>query len=336
MSDILVSINCLTYNQENIISDAIESFLAQKLNFNYEILIGDDCSIDNTSKVVEDYIKKYPGRIKLISSDRNVGYIKNSRRLHENSKGKYIAICDGDDFWIDPLKLQKQVDYMEKHPNCTMCFHAAKIVNYERKLLGTSVRPSKNSKSFTSGDLAIGGGGFFPTSSLLYPKKIMDNPPSWYFDSSVGDYPLALILSHHGYAYYIDEFMSVYRTGVIGSWTSELLSGENITKNKIDNNKGDIEILENFNNYSDLVHMKDVDRAILIRKLYLSIYQREKEVFRENKYKEILNSMGMKRKMKILLLYYFPSFSLKLSFLYSTYLNLKCTILAKNAIKQIN
>ena len=126
---ILVSINCITYNQEEYVADAIEGFLMQKTDFDYEILIGEDCSTDNTRKIVEEYAAKYPDKIRLITSERNVGCRKKfTEGFSSNSKGKYIAECEGDDYWIDPYKLQKQVDYLEGNPECTLCFHAAELV----------------------------------------------------------------------------------------------------------------------------------------------------------------------------------------------------------------
>ncbi|WP_066314114.1 glycosyltransferase [Bacillus sp. FJAT-29814] len=313
--NVLVSVNCITFNQEDMIGDAIESFLAQKTNFAYEILIGEDCSTDNTKKVVESYRDKYPDKIKLIANKQNLGFIGNVRNLHEKSKGKYIAICDGDDYWTDPYKLQKQVDYLEENPECTLCFHAAKVVDNEKEPLGTVVRPSKKNNKYSAGDLVFGGGGFMHSSSMIYPKHLMDTPPDWFFTSSVYDYPLTLILSSHGYAYYIDEFMSAYRMAN-GSWTTSLLSMKNMNTKKIAINKGDIQILKSFNLYSNLKYKQQVEKEILFREFLILIYDRNLKELKSPKFKKVFNDLGLKRKVKYVLLFCMPNFSAKLSHLY--------------------
>jgi len=324
---ILVSINCVTYNQENYIADAIESFLAQKTNFEFEILIGEDCSTDNTREIVEKYVRDYPDKVKLITSDHNVGFKKNTERIFNHSEGKYIALCDGDDYWIDPFKLQKQVDYLEQHADCTMCFHAAKIINSEKVPLGTFVRPSKNNTKFTAGDIALGGGGFFPTASVVYPKAIMENPPDCYRQASVDDFPLGLILAGHGYAYYIDEVMSVYRTGVQGSWTSQLLNGKDVNAKKIANNKDDIKTLDAYNHYSNGEYHQDVDKGIRFREFYIAICERNLREIKKSKYKDIIRELGFKGKVKYYLLFCMPSLSSRLSRLYGHFVKVKYNLL---------
>lgn len=121
---VLVSITCNTFNHGSYIADALEGFVSQKTNFEYEILVYDDASTDNTASIIRQYEAKYPHLIKPIYQTVNQ-YSQGLRPGHQNRQratGKYVAICEGDDYWIDPLKLQKQVDYMEAHPNCTFCF----------------------------------------------------------------------------------------------------------------------------------------------------------------------------------------------------------------------
>lgn len=323
---VLVSVNCLTFNQEDIIGDAIESFLAQRTDFSYEILIGDDCSTDRTRKIVEAYSEKYPDKIKLISTKQNMGYLGNLRNLHDHSSGKYIALCDGDDYWIDPYKLQKQVDYLEKHPECTLCFHAANIVSNEKAHLGTFVRPSKQNKKYFAGELILGGGGFLPTSSMVYPKYLVDSPPDWFIHSSVGDYPLTLILANHGYTYYMDEFMSAYRR-TEGSWTSNLLAEKNINSKKVEITLGDMEIIKNFNQYSDYKYKNEVEKEILFREFLLAIYKRNLMELKNPKFKKIFNELGIKGKAKYFLLFCLPRFSTRLANLYGRIVKVKYNLI---------
>jgi len=243
---ILVSINCITYNHEEYIADAIESFLMQKTDFDFEIIIGEDCSLDGTRKIIEGYVIKYPSKIKLITSEKNVGADENDRRVHANSNGKYIAVCEGDDYWTDPFKLQKQVTYMENNPNCTMCFHSAEIVRANKRKTGRIMRPYNKSTVCPTEDIIIGGGSFCPTQSLMYLKRLMDNPPEFLMKAPTGDYPLQMLVASSGYAYYIDEVMSSYRIGVKGSWTETTKTREKTLVHC----EEVIAMLDDFNEYS--------------------------------------------------------------------------------------
>ena len=113
----LISILMPTYNHEKYISQAIESTLMQKTNFNYELLIHDDCSTDSTLSIARNYTEKHPDKIRLFTESENQGLLKSYKKLIENSKGKYLAILESDDFWIDENKLQIQVDFLEQNPD---------------------------------------------------------------------------------------------------------------------------------------------------------------------------------------------------------------------------
>ena len=130
MNNLLVSVWMITYNHEKYISEAIESVLMQKTDFDYEIIIGEDCSTDNTKAILKEYEKKYPHLIKVIYQDHNVGAMRNAFEFtFPRCHGKYIACLEGDDFWIDPLKLQKQVDFLEQHTEYVLSFHNVLSVN---------------------------------------------------------------------------------------------------------------------------------------------------------------------------------------------------------------
>lgn len=120
--DVAVSILCITYNHAAFIEQTLSSFIAQKTNFRFEIVIGEDCSTDDTLNIIHTWIDRYPNTIRLISEGPNIGAQFNGLRTYAACTGRYIALCDGDDRWTDPLKLQKQVDYMEANPNCSMTY----------------------------------------------------------------------------------------------------------------------------------------------------------------------------------------------------------------------
>lgn len=125
-----VSIATITYNHQNQITKALDSFLAQKTNFDFEIIVSDDCSTDDTPKIVQEYIKKYPNKIKLITATQNVGLTANVQRVLTHCTAPYIAWCDGDDYWTYDQKLQKQVDFLDQNPQYIGCFNNV-IVDYQ-------------------------------------------------------------------------------------------------------------------------------------------------------------------------------------------------------------
>lgn len=130
-SDIMVSICCITYNQASYIRDALEGFVNQKTDFAYEVLIHDDASTDGTADIIREYADRYPDLIFPILQTENQ-YSKGLTNVSgtfnfPRARGKYIAMCEGDDYWTDDRKLQKQVDYLEANPGCSLCFHSAKV-----------------------------------------------------------------------------------------------------------------------------------------------------------------------------------------------------------------
>ncbi len=137
-SDILVSVKMITYNHEAFIAKAIEGVINQKTSFNYNLVIGEDCSTDNTREIVLQYAKKYPQKIKVITSESNVGITINSQRTHEACEGKYMAYCEGDDWWIDNEKLEKQVKFLENNPDYGMVHTDAHFRNTQTDELNTN------------------------------------------------------------------------------------------------------------------------------------------------------------------------------------------------------
>lgn len=123
MPDPLLSVRIATYQHAGFIAQCLDRVLAQQTNFPFEILIGEDCSTDGTRDIVFDYADRYPEKIRVITADMNVGIKANGQRLREACRGKYIALLEGDDYWTDPMKLQKQVDFLESNPDYVLCYH---------------------------------------------------------------------------------------------------------------------------------------------------------------------------------------------------------------------
>ncbi len=227
-SEPLVSICCITYNHGPYIRSALDSFLSQKTDFSYEILIHDDASTDDTAEIIREYQARYPEMIRPILRREN----QYSRGISNISvfnfprvRGKYIAMCEGDDYWTDSGKLQAQVDYLEAHPDCTLCFHSAVIRSVDGSKAEGMMRPYKGDCRIEPEQIVDKTSGY-PTASLTFPAGIVKELPDYYLDCPVGDIPMQLMMAAKGYAWYMDRPMCVYRVGVASSWTSLMKQGD--------------------------------------------------------------------------------------------------------------
>jgi len=303
-NEILVSVSCITFNHEKYIAEALESFIMQKTRFNYEILIHDDASTDRTADIIREYEKKYPDLIKPIYQKENQ-YSKDvdvDDLNTERAEGKYIALCEGDDYWTDPLKLQRQVDYLESHPDCTLCVHAAYIVNVMGRKI-KSVRPNVGNKIFTIEEIIEGGGGLFATNTIMYPRRLDAGKPDFYKKAPVTDYPLTIYLALKGKVYYIDAYMAAYRKGVSGSWTTTEQSNlEKIIKH-VDNT--DI-MLDDLNEHTKYQYNEAINNKKSLNRFKIMIAQERYEELKEEKFKSVFKKLGKKEKTKILIKQYFP------------------------------
>ena len=233
---IMATINCVTYNHSAFIRQALDSFLMQKTDFEYEILIHDDASTDGTGDIIREYAAKYPDKIKPLIQTENQ-YSKGIDNISgafnfPRARGKYIFMCDGDDYFCSPDKLQKQVDYMEAHPECTLCIHSAKIELMGKAVTEREMRPYHKTKVLSPEEIIDKTSGY-AMSSMAFPLRIVKELPDYYVDCPVGDTPIQLMAAANGSGYYMDEPMSVYRVGVSGSWTVEGKKGDYAKKQKV-------------------------------------------------------------------------------------------------------
>lgn len=229
-NEIMVSVLCLAHNHEQYIAQALESFVTQKTDFRFEVLVNDDASTDGTADIIRQYAEKYPDVIIPFYQEKNLfsqGIVIYDKVFYPVARGKYFASIEGDDYWCDPMKLQLQVDYMEAHPECACCVHNTVI----RTVGGNE--PDKPYIVSPTGDreldlrtVMMGMGKSYHTSSLLARREYMIDPPKFYYTAysyGFGDQPRAAWFMLNGGIHFIDRPMSVYRVrSNPESWSSNL------------------------------------------------------------------------------------------------------------------
>lgn len=219
---IMVSVICNTYNHEKYIRDALESMVAQQTDFPFEILVHDDASTDGTAEIIREFEQKYPDLIKPIYQTEN----QHSQGVSVNSfqyarvKGKYVAFCEGDDYWTDPRKLQKQFDALEQHTELDICVHAANRIDAQTGALIREIAPSETDCVF-SAEKAVKKGSFVATNSYFYRADLLQDIPEFRRMQNT-DYMVLIHCALRGGILYLRNNMSVYRTNVRNSWSDRM------------------------------------------------------------------------------------------------------------------
>lgn len=217
----LVSARVITYNHGKFIRECLEGIFMQETNFPFEVVIGEDCSTDETRLICEEFKARYPERVNLLTYDKNVGAQENARRTREACRGKYIAFCEGDDYWTDPLKLQKQTNFLEENSAYAMCFHNC-FVNFEddpNKESGLFYEYVKDSYEITD----LFGKWLIPTASVMFRNNLISDYPEWLSKAIVGDTPFFILIASHGRIKLLPGMMGVYRRHSGGA--TNLLNG---------------------------------------------------------------------------------------------------------------
>jgi glycosyltransferase involved in cell wall biosynthesis len=218
-----LSIVCVTYNHEKYIREALNGFIAQLVNFPLEIIVGDDGSSDDTPHIIQEFADRYPEVFVPVLRTNNIGAIPNFADLFSRVRGEFAALCDGDDYWTDPCKLQKQVDFLEANPRFSMCFHPVEQIYDDGSLPRSIIEPF----AFFTNDIKQRGYftiyelisiNFIASLSAVYRFRFHERIPSWLAEHKIGDYPMHLLHADLGDIGYIDEIMGVYRKHAQGLW----------------------------------------------------------------------------------------------------------------------
>ena len=317
--DIKVSVCCNVYNHEKFLTRCLESLVSQKTDFLFEILINDDCSTDKSVEIIKQFQEKYPQIIKPLYQEHNLyskGIAINNEVLIPLAKGKYIAFCEGDDYWCDDRKLQIQYEFMEKNQNCSMC-----ITNTIKHNLSnnkeTLFNNWKNIHKLNEEEIFMGW--YVHTSSYFLRKEYAIPPVELYKKYWFGDYIKLTLAYYYGDVYCLPNVTSVYNYNNPNGMTVTIYKKNNNSK-KIDKLELIKDYLNQYNKYTNFKFENIVNEKIGIMDLtikkikYYEVnsykdFKIWKSSLKESKYyKSFLNRLSLKEKIKFYLRYCYPIF----------------------------
>lgn len=203
-----VSVFSLVFNHEPFLQDYFKGILSQKVNFDFELVIGEDCSTDGSRAVLKHFRDLYPGRIKLLLHEKNLGAALNQKVVLGQCSGKYVAMCEGDDYWIDEGKLQKQYDFMEDNVRFSACFGKSKVLNLKRNSFMNEYQTPKKDV-ITISDIM--NNHFIPTATFFFRRSLVESDTKFSDTVISGDIFLEIMLIMNGPFKFFDEYFSVYR-----------------------------------------------------------------------------------------------------------------------------
>ena len=323
--EIKVSICCTVYNHEKYLRKCLDGFVMQKTNFAYEVLIHDDASTDHSADIIREYEQKYPNIIKPIYQTENQ-YSKGVRiswvYQYPRARGKYIALCEGDDYWCDENKLQAQFDAMEEHPEVVFCACRVQEVSEddtpkERFYPQEEIQTKQLSQNEVF-ELIISENNYpFQTSSYFIKKEMVDSlvseQPKFVLASPVGDVPLILFCLSHGEFIYINRVMSHYRLGGIGSWNSRQTN-----ESRINNYLSGIAMLSLYEVYTKHSFSDYIEKLINRERYYYYYLRKEYRVVIRKEYRHWFSKEPVRQRAYCILCAVFPRFEIVYKKLKST------------------
>lgn len=306
MSEIAVTVCCITYNHAKFVKQCLDGIVEQKTDFPFSILIHDDASTDGTTDIIREYINEYPNLFVPMLEKKNQYSQGNHsiliKYMLERAKGQYIAVCEGDDFWCDKYKLQKQYDLLQKHKNCNMCTHTVEIIKEDGRSLGTKI-PQRN---IASGEmegktlinyLAYEDTHLFHTSSMFFEKKViaddLKNIPSFLTSTAAEDRALFLYYAAKGNIYYTDKCMSKYRIQSEGSWS---LNNSQSKQHALRTDNELFQMISDFNEYTQERFAKEVYAYQTLLNFRIFQYERRFKELLDVRYANLFQKLGKRQK----------------------------------------
>ena len=310
-NDCLVSILCTAYNHEQYIRSALESFVSQKTGFAFEVLVNDDASSDGTAAIIREYEEKYPDIIRPFYQKENqfskgIGYIYENI-FYPHARGKYFAFCEGDDYWTDESKLQRQVNFLESHPDYSACVHNTTLHYCNGSRPDELLIPGRGDHEVLYENVIHGPIDAYHTSSLMARREIIVQTPDFYRAATAhgfADYAWALLLRLKGGIWFIDRSMSVYRLfSNQAAWTSGVDRQYDKLRGFV---QGKVEMLRAFLPHAPAEVQPLVEQEILEREFELMYIEGRDREQRKGPYRQILRRQSRSYRVKNFIKSYVP------------------------------
>jgi glycosyltransferase involved in cell wall biosynthesis len=258
-----LSIIVPTFNHSKFITQMLEGVFVQKTDFDVEIIIGDDASTDDNAMIIKAYAEKYPSKIKAFLHSKNLGPAEprelggknNVGFLFGQSKAEYIALCEGDDFWTDPLKLQKQVDFLDKNPEYSLCHHQLEII-YEDNSPTHLFNPENQQDTSSIDDLLADNSWLLGTASTVFRNVFTHGMPDWWWKTASGDLGIFIEVARFGKIKYLPEIMAAYRKHRGGMTNIHTPQNRFFLNNRM-------EMFQNLTNFLGQEHFEILNKTIL-------------------------------------------------------------------------
>ena len=283
----------------------------QETDFKYEILIHDDASTDSSADIIREYEAKYPDIIKPIYQKENQyskGVKISWKYQYPRAKGKYIAMCEGDDFWTDSFKLQKQFDILEKNPDCVFCSHYVRCVNEDGSYTKSLIPELNIKERLNSNDWIklLCEHTPFQTCSYFFRREVIerffDNIPEFIQVASIGDLPLMLLLATEGNCVFLKKEMSCYRCGSVGSWSRTQRNREANKKSF----EGIIACKKSFDNYTNHKYSKWINESVALCEMQLHASMNKHRRCFQKKYRSAFRKLSTRTKISYVIFAVFP------------------------------
>ncbi|WP_099467024.1 glycosyltransferase [Konateibacter massiliensis] len=292
----MISVCCITYNHEEYIKDTLEGILCQKFDKTYEIIIHDDASNDGTVEILKKYQRKYPDKIKLLLEEENQ-YQYGKKMFYEDIKiaeGKYIALCEGDDYWCDENKLQKQYDFMEKNTEISYLCHGAYMEVYGNKK--QEELRAFDCERMIELEAVLEKGWIFPTASLFLRRSCFSTVSKFYLGAPIEDEPIKLLCLSRGKGFYMNSLMCVYRKNHPGSWNKVVKHDK---EKRLEHHRAKVKMYQEFNDDTNGKYYKSIEDAIILEEFNIIMTNQTYGELRSDKYKNIVNALNTKARIRL-------------------------------------
>lgn len=313
-NECMVSVLCTAYNHEQYLRECLDSFVSQETDFPFEVLVNDDCSADGTAEIIREYAAKYPQIIRPFYQEKNLFSAIGMPGLFDkvfcpNARGKYIALCEGDDKWSDNNKLRLQVDFLENHPEYSGCVHNTTLHFCEDSTADRALISAKGDRDVGFETVITGMSNAFHTSSILARREYIVSPPDFYYTAGAHgftDYAIGLWLTMNGKVRFLDREMSVYRiSSNPEAWSSNLGRSYGKLREFVE---GEVAMMETMLPRLEGDNLRAAEKELTLRRYELYDITGQVDKLYEKPYLDILRAKPFSYRLKTGIKKAFPAF----------------------------